>query len=620
MNTNNPRTLSGSRRLVRSWNESRDALRQIFGSTSLPSELPSKEDCSSALSHLPSSPHLTSQAVSEAATLFQFRKCFPAPQMSKMARWNAYSEKMSRPSPSFTEEFDTAARLAVNLLPRNWDQSYPLHVQNSVPSLSSNLELSDDPSTLFGDDPDANFLSICLGYSPTLPIPPERRVAFPAEKGKVRTVTIASALQLQLLPLHRTLYAALSRRSILRGPATRAKMSRMRYHEGESFVSGDYQSATDNFNLSNTVRLIQLLRTTSTHIPSAIWDLATEFFSRAVLCYEDKKNNVTYSTVQQSGQLMGNILSFPLLCLTNLTGVVLGLGVLRTKQLIRDRLLHINGDDIVFRSTPTEYTTWRDNLHHCGLVLEQSKTLVHPTVFTLNSTFFKARATHFPRQVFFFRAASFITPKLHPTLLPHAQITRANTLLSALSSMVSPFLYQGRITNVIRMMQRNRDCYVTSPTSLSTTVPPPLQSELIPKWHRFSRQLDHVRPLNIRGHQVSLGPPPQPLRYIPRSHRPKPELIWMDEMINRQMQFCRRRAPIPPGQLTMSFPKLPPSLCPMDPLPPHRRTHHYVPTPNTSRHGIGFRVSEHLRVYSSEHPPPPHPSFVPGPTLSAGPS
>jgi hypothetical protein len=85
---------------------------------------------------------------------------------------------------------------------------------------------------------------------------------------------------------------------------------------------------------------------------------------------------------QRRGQLMGNLLSFPLLCLQNYAAF---------KYLIPARVpVKINGDDIVFRSDRESAARWMDGVSSLGLTLSRGKTLVFSSVFSLNSTFFKA--------------------------------------------------------------------------------------------------------------------------------------------------------------------------------------------------------------------------------------
>jgi hypothetical protein len=86
-------------------------------------------------------------------------------------------------------------------------------------------------------------------------------------------------------------------------------------------------------------------------------------------------------SVQQRGQLMGNLLSFPLLCIVN---------YLAFKYAVPRKVpLRVNGDDIVFRGTEDEKNRWMEMVGRCGLVLSLGKTMVDARFFSLNSCWFR---------------------------------------------------------------------------------------------------------------------------------------------------------------------------------------------------------------------------------------
>nr|QXN75330.1 MAG: RNA-dependent RNA polymerase [Grapevine-associated botourmia-like virus 1] len=110
-------------------------------------------------------------------------------------------------------------------------------------------------------------------------------------------------------------------------------------------------------------------------IPRGIALHALSTFSSLLECDGDVRQ-------QARGQLMGQLLSFPLLCLSN---------YLTFKFSVRrDVPVLINGDDIVFRARPDEVDHWRENVGKSGLVLSAGKTLIHNRFFSLNSCMFDA--------------------------------------------------------------------------------------------------------------------------------------------------------------------------------------------------------------------------------------
>lgn len=95
---------------------------------------------------------------------------------------------------------------------------------------------------------------------------------------------------------------------------------------------------------------------------------------------------------------MGNLLSFPLLCLVNYLGFRF---YSKCKGPVR-----INGDDIVFRGTPQEAKRWMEGVVGAGLTLSKGKTLVDARYFTLNSMMFKSRSAK-PYQIPMIRSTAF---------------------------------------------------------------------------------------------------------------------------------------------------------------------------------------------------------------------
>jgi hypothetical protein len=81
--------------------------------------------------------------------------------------------------------------------------------------------------------------------------------------------------------------------------------------------------------------------------------------------------------LQKSGQLMGSLLSFPLLCLLNDCTAEFS-GVHPSKYLI-------NGDDILMRTSPDSYPKWKETVQEFGLDLSAGKNYIHPIFGTVNS-------------------------------------------------------------------------------------------------------------------------------------------------------------------------------------------------------------------------------------------
>jgi len=216
-----------------------------------------------------------------------------------------------------------------------------------------------------------------LGF-PRFEIPDRFDVSFMNVEcdGKSRSVTVADALQHLLGPLHRTIYGRLSEeRWLLRGEAKPSRFDDFHVVSGEVFVSGDYTCATDNLSLEVAEAMLQEMRRSARRIPDRIFEYALSSL-RARVHYPD----LNIALEQVRGQLMGNLLSFPLLCLQNYIAFRWSVGA--------SAPVRINGDDIVFRAPPEVADRWAANVGSLGLTLCVGKTLRDKRFFSLNSTFF----------------------------------------------------------------------------------------------------------------------------------------------------------------------------------------------------------------------------------------
>jgi hypothetical protein len=503
----NTRASSGSAGAATSlWDVTRSTLLAVHGRTNLPEAEPTKAFCSGALHLLPRSP--SARQVSEAATVFQYRKAIPG-GFDPEAAYTSVKEALTRPHPPSDPTFLQAAHDTVALLGPNWDATYLKHVESTVPNLSANLERI-QPASLPHFSVDA-FKAICTGDLPPVPIPTDRRLAIIPDGGKARCPTSGSILLLQLAPLAATLQDALERTgAVHRGKATPTTFRAFTEKPGEVCVSGDYRSATNYFESNNSVALVHELQRTSSRIPAALFDLLATSLQGGLTI--SKYGNF----VRTNGQLMGDRPSFPLLCLTNLTGIVVGFGLTRAKALIKSRLLKINGDDIAFRCTETEYRTWRSRLPVCGLHIEDTKTLVHPKVVTLNSTFFMLRPRRLPREIWFFRASSCLAPlppRARRTLHWHHRSRFASSILETVQSNLPRISTNKFRYHVLACRARNA---VGLPASSASTIPPATSRTLPRQWRSL---VNAARPLSGIYFPPHL-PPPSPANPVATSTRP----------------------------------------------------------------------------------------------------
>jgi len=320
--------------------------------------------------------------VAVAASLFLFRKVIPKEmtEPQRAAAIEKYVKKISTPSPPLDRNFDVHCRVLLGRLFREgWDRDWLKHRETFSLPTKACLENGRSKGGARGLNRGAlraEYLRFTAGGG-------DRELSRKTKPmiiwtgGKWRLVTKFSAHRSFLKPLHDLIYSRLSRTPwLLRGEATEEAFKDFRPRDGEVFISGDYESATDNLNINVSKLIIDVLRSTSRHVPDPVWDAASRSLT----------NDILYNgsvTRQQSGQLMGSLLSFPLLCIAN---------YLTFKWAVPRKVpLKINGDDIVFRGTVEEQKRWFDEVAKAGLVLSKGKTLVTKRFFSLNSTFFHSR-------------------------------------------------------------------------------------------------------------------------------------------------------------------------------------------------------------------------------------
>lgn len=322
--------------------------------------------------------------VSVASTLFLFRKVIPEESLSdaeKLEACNLYIKKMTSPQDIPNSDFlRFVSAETKRLFPRGWDRRWDSVLDTFVPPTTSCRERSRKKGGVRGKKPGPRH-SLRVHYEEFVSgvntwIDSETSVIPVDTGGKVRLVSKYSDRRCFFSPLHNLLYDHLSKNEwLLRGEATPDSFHGFERKEGEIFVSGDYESATDNLNIHLSRFVFSVCLDRATHVPENVKGAALSALTS------------TFSGVpQRRGQLMGSLLSFPLLCLIN---------YLTFRYAIRRRgvPVRINGDDIVFRCRPSELVRWESEVGSSGLVLSKGKTLVARSTFSLNSSFFRARDT-----------------------------------------------------------------------------------------------------------------------------------------------------------------------------------------------------------------------------------
>lgn len=177
-------------------------------------------------------------------------------------------------------------------------------------------------------------------------------------------------------------------------PLTEAHLARLRRSDEESYLSGDYKSATDLLHPD-------LSRAAVRQISECCgWgEELMRFYEEGLVgaTIAGSKDVNRPDTPQVWGQLMGSPLSFPILCIVNAAMnrfvIELSQGGLRQRMGLKDCPLLINGDDVAAVLHDTCYPFWNEVVADGGLIPSVGKNYFSKEFVIINSTYFRARNT-----------------------------------------------------------------------------------------------------------------------------------------------------------------------------------------------------------------------------------
>lgn len=157
-------------------------------------------------------------------------------------------------------------------------------------------------------------------------------------------------------------------------------------------VSGDYSAATDGIDPRHSMACLDAALQSS-YTEAFVQGNMTQlrWFSQCRrimdmhdLYYGDQECPMICD--QNRGQLMGSVLSFPILCAINFCNLwVATEELLGYKVNLDDVICLVNGDDILFPSNNNLYDCWSKGLDTVGFKLSVGKNYRHRTVCTMNS-------------------------------------------------------------------------------------------------------------------------------------------------------------------------------------------------------------------------------------------
>jgi hypothetical protein len=153
------------------------------------------------------------------------------------------------------------------------------------------------------------------------------------------------------------------------------------------WVSGDYSAATDGISITAT-KLCFEMALKQTPYGQKIKTVLRHSLYEQNLVYPDW--TMISGAEQRNGQLMGSILSFPILCVVNLVGYWAALEEYTGRHFeIKQLPVLVNGDDILFRANPEFYTVWKKWVDYLGFKLSLGKNYYHKDTLTINSQLYQ---------------------------------------------------------------------------------------------------------------------------------------------------------------------------------------------------------------------------------------
>jgi len=254
-------------------------------------------------------------------------------------------------------------------------------------------------------------------------------------KGKLRVVTMQSArVKRVLAPVHNALYNHLSSFGwLVRGDVQKDDFLTVvnDRREGEMFISGDYESATNMIHHDAVRAIVEVLcedPLLSEEERRVLW----ESFD-SVLVYNQYKRK--YVPVKK-GSMMGNLVSFPLLCLLNKACFDIACDVFYGPG--AGRKGRFNGDDCVFPGSRAFFDLWVEVTGIFGLRVNRTKTSLSFRTLELNSNLFHVKRGRICAKpvLSFFKRKEDVPDAILPEILKGLSSFRRSTVWHCISLMI----------------------------------------------------------------------------------------------------------------------------------------------------------------------------------------
>jgi hypothetical protein len=181
----------------------------------------------------------------------------------------------------------------------------------------------------------------------------------------------------------------------------------------EEWLSIDYSAATDGLSARLSQTILKRILSRLSLLNSRLNNLLLGVLAPHHIHYPTVNGVTLEPVLQRNGQLMGSILSFPILCLANLGLYLMVRKRLRPRVPLRDKLASvlINGDDMLYIGNRNEWHLHADLGQRIGLAISPGKAYVHKRYANVNSVstdFDIHREGGWPAKVGFFNVGLFL--------------------------------------------------------------------------------------------------------------------------------------------------------------------------------------------------------------------
>lgn len=157
--------------------------------------------------------------------------------------------------------------------------------------------------------------------------------------------------------------------------------------DDQQWLSIDYSAATDGLSAELSSEIMRALLNSLAPLNLNYYNLLLGVLAPHRVVYP-KVEGVTLEPVdQQNGQLMGSVLSFPVLCLANLALYLIVRRFYHPGASVAELLaaVLINGDDMLYIGTVHEWELHKELGRRLGLLMSPGKAYIHPVYANINS-------------------------------------------------------------------------------------------------------------------------------------------------------------------------------------------------------------------------------------------